>query len=334
MTPRVEAAPVTDLPAGTDWDFGGFAYGLEPLVLPAVGEPDALRRGDPAADGGGAGYADACRLVRLLGEGGAPPPEVDPDTTAEELYWFRWITGHQVCFVIWRLMGQLLDEVDRGATAPEAALEPICRYVDGYSAMLLYTGSCPRDSYEALIRPSMRLRHRGFSGTWAPDYTRVRELFRGRRPSPVSSVDSGELHDAVRMLNVVHDGVAAKLVPDGRSLLNQASVRRLNHGLVGMIYDSYFMTTRMPVARPEVVAQLLRRLVAIARDIAANGLRAAEDRDALPEELLRPEVVKCENGLVEILFEVGRFASGVAPPEHAAPLRRDVPRAAAEAARR
>jgi len=111
-------------------------------------------------------------------------------------------------------------------------------------------------------------------------------------------------------------------------------VRRLNHGLVGMIYDSYFMTVRMPVARPEVVAQLLRRLVAIARDLAANGLRPPEDRDPLPEELLRPEVVKCETGLVDILFEIGRIASGIVPRGHAAPLPRGVPRAAAEAARR
>jgi hypothetical protein len=231
-------------------------------------------------------------------------------------------------------MGQLLDDVVLGRTTAQAAVEPMALYVDGYSAMLLYTGSCPRDIYEALVRSSMRLHHRGFSGSWAPDYARVREVFRGRRSSPVASGEHGELHDAVRMLNVVHDGVAAKLVPDGRSLLNQASVRRLNHGLVGMIYDSYFMTVRMPVARPEVVAQLLRRLVAIARDVAANGLRPPEDRDPLPAELLRPEVVKCETGLVDILFEVGRIASGIVPRGHAAPLPHGVPRAAAEAARR
>jgi len=64
---RGGAAPVTDLPAGTDWEFGGFTYGLEPLVLPSVGDADAMRHGDPAADGSVDGYADACRLVRLLG---------------------------------------------------------------------------------------------------------------------------------------------------------------------------------------------------------------------------------------------------------------------------
>ena len=317
MTPA-RTTPFTDLPAGRQWDFGGFAYGLEPLLLPAATEPDALRDNDHPERS----YTETCQLIRTLGRDDAPTPPVEPGEAAEELYWFRWITGHQVCFIIWRLMGQLLDELSRGATSAQAALEPMCRYVDGHSAMLLYTGSCPRDLYHVLIRPSMRLRHRAFSGSWAPDYPKVRELFRGRPPLSMSGGDTGELLDSVRVHNLVHDGVAAKLVPDGRSLLNQAAVRRLNHGMVGMIYDSYFMTVRLPVTRHHVVAQLLRRLVAIAQDVATNGLYA-DDRDTLPDEFHTAEVVKCEKDLVEILFEVARFACRLPPPEHARPRHQD-----------
>ena len=118
-----------------------------------------------------------------VSDGSAGGPDVEPCEAADELFWFRWITGHQVCFVVWQLIAQLLDDVDRGRTSPDEALEPISRYVDSYSAMLLYTGSCPQETYRVVIRPSMRRRHPAFSGSWAPDYWPIRGLFRGRQPS-------------------------------------------------------------------------------------------------------------------------------------------------------
>jgi hypothetical protein len=299
--------------------FGGFAYGLEPLVLPPVGSPDAVHD-DPACVAWVGAYAETFRRIHNIRERGLLTPDLERCDTPDELFWFRWITGHQVCFVLWRLIAQLLDDVNHGRRPPYEALEPMSRFVDGYSAMLLYTGSCPRDIYGVLIRPSMRLRHPAFSGSWAPDYWPIRELFRGRQTSVMWSVDTGELGDAIALLNTVHDGVAAKLVTDGKSLLRQAAVRGPNHRMAGMIYDTYFMTLRAPVPRHDVVTQLLRRLLAIALDIAANGLYAEDDGDELPAELQAPEVVKCENGLVEIMLEIARCACEVAPAERAEPL--------------
>jgi L-tyrosine peroxygenase len=303
-----------ELPAGAGWDLGGFAYGLEPLLLPAVGDPYA-HQDDPMMAASVSGYAQTCRRIRMLGEHGVLAPEVGRPDVLDELFWFRWITGHQVCFVIWRLMERLLDDVHHGQHSPAAALDTICRYVRGYSAMLLYTGSCPRDSYHRVIRPSMRLRHPSFSGGWAPDYWPVRDLFRGRHPALMWCQDTGDLLDAIRLYHLVHDGVAAKLVPDGKSLLRQASVRGLNHRLAGLIYDSYFMTVRAPVAHHEVVAELLRRLVAIAQDIATNGLYAAGDRAERPAELRVAEVVACENNLIDVMFEVARSGCELAPDQ-------------------
>lgn len=328
MKPGTGAA-LSDLPVGAGWDFGGFAYGLEPLLLPNVGDPDAVYD-DPTGVTAVSAYAEACGRIRMLGKRGVLAPEVGRCDAPDELFWFRWITGHQVCFVVWRLMAQLLDDVQHGRRSPDGALEPMCRYVYGYSAMLLYTGSCPRDIYHVVIRPSMRLRHRAFSGSWAPDYWPIRELFRGRQPSMMWSADTGELLDAIRLHHLVHDGVAEKLVPDGKSLLHQASVRGLNHSLAGMIYDGYFMTLRAQVSRHEVVAQLLRRLGAIAQDIAANGQFADEDRDERPAELCTADVVNCENSLVDILFEVARCACGLAPAEPAELLQPALRSAAAE----
>jgi hypothetical protein len=295
------------------WDFGGFAYGLEPLILPPAGSADAVC--DDLCFVSAAAYAETCRRMQLLAERGVLTPESDRCDGPEELFWFRWITGHQVCFVVWRLIAQLLDDVHHGRRSPYQAIEPMCRFVDGYSAMLLYTGSCPRDVYGALIRPSMRLRHRAFSGSWAPDYWPIRELFRGRHPAAIWSADTGELQDAITFLQLVHDGVAARLVTDGRSLLREASVRRPRHGMAGMIYDTYFMTLRAPVLHHDVVTQLLRRLVAIAQDVAANGLYANDDTDERPPELLTAEVAKCENSLDEIMLEVARCACELAPAQ-------------------
>lgn len=320
MRPVTSGGP-SDLPRLRGWDFGGFAYGLEPLVLPPPGSPDVVHD-DPAGIPSIDAYAETCRHIHALGERGVLAPDVERCEVPDELFWFRWITGHQVCFVVWRLIATLLDDVNHGRRSPYDALEPLCRYVDGYSAMLLYTGSCPRDIYGALIRPSMRLRHRAFSGSWAPDYWPIRELFRGRRPpSAVWNADNGDLMDAVTLLHLVHDGVAAKLVTDGKSLLRAASVRGPNHRTGGMIYDTYFMTLRAPVHRHDIVTQLLRRLVAIAQDIAANGLHAEDDSGDLPAELRAAEVVKCERSLVDIMLEVARSACGLAPAELAGPLR-------------
>jgi L-tyrosine peroxygenase len=295
------------------WDFGGFAYGLEPLILPPAGSADAVC--DDLCFVSAGAYAETCRRMQLLGERGVLAPDPDRCEDPEELFWFRWITGHQVCFVVWRLIAQLLDDVNHGRRSPYQAIEPMCRFVDGYSAMLLYTGSCPRELYGALIRPSMRLRHRAFSGSWAPDYWPIRELFRGRQPAALWTADTGELVDAVAFLQLVHDGVAARLVTDGKSLLREASVRRPRHGMAGMIYDTYFMTLRAPVLHHDVVTQLLRRIVAIAQDVAANGLYAGDDTSERPPELLAAEVVKCENSLDEIMLEVARCACELAPAQ-------------------
>src|SRR5689334_8674860 len=99
---------LTRPPAGVDWVFGGYCYGVDPLTLPAPGTPDRAEAGEPPD------FRDACRRIRAIGETGVPPDRIEPCQDEEELYWFRWITGHQVSFVVWRLMSQLVDDVTEG----------------------------------------------------------------------------------------------------------------------------------------------------------------------------------------------------------------------------
>ncbi|NJQ03823.1 hypothetical protein [Streptomyces zingiberis] len=265
-------------PAGhaADWDFGDFPYGLEPLAMPPAGHAPAdaghlsvtLAPCDP--DG-------VRRELRALSGGGPPPgrPAVPPAPSYDQLFWFRWITGHQVAFALWRLMGRTLSALPaRDAVPGPAAMARLESWTHAYAAMLLYSGSCPRGLYQRLIRPAMFLQHRGFSGVWAPDFAQVRSLLRGRPLPWTSDPRAAGVRAAVHAHRLVHDAVADRLVPSGRSLLQQtvaeSPVRPSERTAV--LYDNFFMTLRGAVPDEAVAGQLLRRLRAVGLDLAVNGL--------------------------------------------------------------
>jgi hypothetical protein len=335
MTPDAATPHVSDLRR----PFGGYPYGLEPLVLPPPVSP-ANGHGAPggAVPAGGvpAGAAptegprpDGGVLLRLWQEGNRLPP-ADESGCARELYWFRWVTGHQVSFVIWRLMA-LADQGPRSEQLPDATLSALAQYVRGYAAMLLYSSSCPRQAYADWIRPSMQLQHRSFSGGWAPDYAPVRHLFRSRRASTAPTAGAAELRQAVTLYRKTHAGVAARLVPQGRSLLQQARASGGVHGApgadgteaaqLGMLYDTYFVTLRAPVPHEAVIAQLLRRLDAVARDVAANGLHrpGAEGEEETSAELRSEPVLRLQRDILHELDNLAQVATGT---EDAAGARR------------
>ena len=296
---------LADLPADLKWEFGGFAYGLEPLTLPEPGAPDdATAFGADLADA----YSHACELIWDAQAGDVPG--LVPGISKEELYWFRWITGHQLSFISWRLMAQLADDAESGRLPAEIALAQMRRYVLLYSAMLVYTGSCPRGLYHDVIRPSMWLRHRSFSGSWAPDFWPVRDLLRVRHLAFPPSDELTEFVKAVKVHQLVHDGIAARLVPNGASLLRQSSARRMDMRLLHVIYDNYFLTLRAQVGRHEVVAQLLRRVMAITQDVAVNGLCPDGDGSELPAELLGSGAIASVNEFAGILLDAACAAAG------------------------
>jgi hypothetical protein len=300
---------LADLPNGPRWQFGGFAGGLEPLTLPFPLEPD--RRAAPVSGR----FTATCDEIERLSHSRLPDWSLPPVAEADSLFWFRWITGHQVSFVVWRLAGQLLaglaDQPD-----PSAALARLRLYVDMYSAMLLYSGSCPQEVYHRTIRPSMQLRHPGFSGAWAPDYAPVRHLLRGRLCGLDVSPAGVELDRAVEFNLQVHEYVAAKLVPDGVSLLrgSEPTTRRQDGRVLNMIYDNYFLTARVPVSRAEVIAQLLRRILAILHDLHSNGYQLQrgfpEPSPALAAfpQALPARVRRCEQAIPQLLAELARTA--------------------------
>lgn len=315
---RPTTAPVLrELPLLDGWDFGDFPYGLEPLTLP---EPGTLGSG-PGAPAAGAPLREfeaTCR--HLLAVAGRPGPvagiEPEPDESSDRLFWFRWITGHQVTFILWQLIARTKDALpEEDGPRRRAGLEAMTELALGYCAMLLYTASTPKEVYHDVIRPSMFLQHRGFSGTWAPDHAPVQSLFRGKKLA--CTRDSADLRRAVSMYQTIHAGIAAKLVPSGRSLLQQtAQATAVQHpDVLGVLYDNYFMTLRSPATVEDVVAQLLRRLNAIVLDVRTNGLYPAGrggDED-LPAELNLPEVLACERDLAATVARVACVATGFPP---------------------
>jgi hypothetical protein len=299
----------TELPKGDSWDFGDFPYALEPLWLP---DAHAFGDGDSVPDGRGRFEATCLRLLEIA-SGDGPPVDVEDADSAERLFWFRWITGHQLTFILWQLTARAAHEVsDAVGEADQAAgLRRLTQYVRGYSAMLLYTSSVPRDVYHDVIRPSMFLQHRGFSGGWAPDHDPIRDLLRGRRLPCADHPESVELRRAVKTVQLIHFGIAAKLVPNGRSLLRQSvsTTSLRDPSVLGVLYDNYFIVLREPTSTPDVVAQLLRRLNAVALDVSANGLYPG-GAERGPEELDTDEVLEYERDFLRIITEAGSLAAG------------------------
>ncbi len=167
------------------------------------------------------------------------------------------------------------------------------------------------------IRPTMLARHRGFSASWAPDYRPIYGLFHGRMPASAEATDAAELRREIKLCHSIHAGVAAKLVVDGRSLLQQSGFVSRDtvdeRRLLSAIYDDYFMTLRASISTAEVTAQLLRRLFAIVQDVTVNGLRVSEppSHDGEVEELRSTSVMAVEAEFARTMLRVATSAAGV-----------------------
>lgn len=236
---------------------------LRPLFLPDPGRPF-----DPA---GGEEPDDATAATRA---GDVPDYNIfgTHPVDAERVFWYRWITGHQVSFALWRAMHEIVGNTP-DAMPSRPGLDALAACVDAYTAMLLYSSTVPRAHYHSHIRRRMALQHPAISGTWAPDYRPVRRLFRGKLPWQ-GEPSCEPLGTAVARNTAAHDYIAAHLVPDGRSLLQQAigtpamAVSREKEEL----YDNLFLTLRRPVSRGRFLGQLRERVAEVGADLAYNGL--------------------------------------------------------------
>lgn len=294
-----------------NWRFGAYPYGLEPLYLPDPGDTGARYRLGAAAPA-----VRGATAKEGLGEV-APPREQAPDLELiDDVFWFRWIVGHQVTFLLWHLMARALRRMTPHRVADSAMVEALAGLADGCNAMMLYTSSCTREAYERFIRPAMYRQHHSFSGSWAPDYRPVRTLFHGREPQWTREQEVRKLREAIAVNRMVHGAVAAWLVPGSESLLqgSTADPHIQDRGTLGVIYDQFFLTVRGAVSDDRVLDQLLRRLRAILMDVNENGLypgggpRLAD----VPVDCRTPFIEECERRMPGIAAGVAVLSAGLA----------------------
>ncbi|MFC3989255.1 hypothetical protein [Actinoplanes siamensis] len=299
------------LPASASWEFGGHPYGLEPLALP----PKWLPRTPPAD-------AELINAVHQRLAAGVETTGLTPvgDVEIDRVFWFRWITGHQASFLMWQMLSAVLDEITSADVDQEELADQARLLVRGFSLMLLYTSSPPREIYQRVIRLPMARQHPNLSGSWAVDYTSMRQLVRGKIELGTGPA-AAALRDECRLYEQVHDGIAFKVLPAGGSLLQEANAGsgpwRMRRRSLTWLYDSIFLTTRMAVSADIVTRQLVRRLHAIVLDLSTGGLLpwyapSAEDN---PPALRSPEVAALAKSAISDLLRIIRLAgSGVPVP--------------------
>jgi hypothetical protein len=293
------------------WDHGGYPFGLEPLVLPARWAESKAPKPVPAD-------LPTHLAAFALGQEASRTQDLVPSdsSAADQVFWFRWITGHQACFVLWHLLAGALAEYKSGTCPEKDALERMRLYIRGYSLLLLYSGSCPRSQYNRIIRSPMARQHKNISGLWALDYVHVRDLLHRKirfTDSPLARQVAYECDLNER----VHQGVAFKLVPSGVSLLRTGINSENSHYLkptksLSQLYDCTFLTIRQEVGEECVVGQLVHRLRAFAMDVGTNSLYPAWAPSQAEEltELSAHDIQNSITSFVRSLVEISRCAAG------------------------
>ncbi|MGP4001151.1 L-tyrosine 3-hydroxylase [Streptomyces sp. 8N706] len=299
------------LPTSGSWEFGGHIYGLEPLALPTTWLPRNCRRDIHRAVSPEQLMPDD--WLATPHEGAVSDLVPVDDSEVDRLFWFRWITGHQATFILWQLLAATVDEARCPDADPDELARSARRLVRGYSLMLLYTSSPPREMYERIIRDPMARQHPNLSGSWARDYADVRPLIRGKA-SLGGEAEATALALECELNERVHEGIAARVVPSGVSLLltpgiRHEGVRRLHRETLLWLYDGIFLTTRIPVTYDVVMRQFIRRIHAIHLDVSANGLypTCAPQTEAEPAELLSSDVLALKNSFAQTLRDLAEL---------------------------
>ncbi|WP_416968174.1 hypothetical protein [Streptomyces sp. 4F14] len=235
------------------------------VVLPLPGTPAAVCDTCPQP------LASDLLLVRRA-VSGLPPLTLLAPRDLDELARYRWLVGHRAAFAVWHLQTHALRSLADSSAPSPLAVEHTAFLYDVYCALLRHTGSCSARRYAATVRADMTACHPAFSGEWARDHAPVPELLRAvraRHPAPAVA----PLTRAARRSHRVHMEVAERLVPGGRSLLQESG--RCPGGTATPVelglHDAFFGVVRHPVCERFFAAQLLRLVTRILCDPLPGG---------------------------------------------------------------
>jgi hypothetical protein len=203
-----------------------------------------------------------------------PQIEFDPMSA----YWFRWVTGHQVVFIFWHLLGKELAYME--TTGLDGARLDCCsRILQGGALIFEYAGSCSQEYYHKYVRPFMALAHKGFSGRWSLDYEPLPQLVKRIMQANVNDLLLKKYHLFKKSYSLhqrLHYRVAKRLVPEGGSLLQKGK----NEGTAldevqkhhYMRSDFFFLVDRTAVSCEQLEHTLWRRINAIQMDLHSHPL--------------------------------------------------------------
>jgi hypothetical protein len=306
---------------GNDAAYGGFAS-VEPIRLPSAGSLPV-----DCADGC---CAQAVRrlfiesdldLLRDLSRGGRPGRLRAPADGGKRAR-YRWMIGHHAAFGVWICLRHALNSAMGEPAGSAGSIDLASQLYDAYSVLFLYSGSCTAERYASSIRAEMVRHHPAFSGEWAADYVGLpvltRQVLKHHSPDAVAP-----LAEAVRRNRQAHAAVAQRLVPGGKSLLQQSG--RRPGGLCSQAdhdtYDEYFAVRRSRVCALVFSTQITRRLAQVACDISEHGwvepgsslfeADAADVADAESERALKDAAPQLLNSLAEVIGE-GNIFGGLA----------------------
>ena len=191
-----------------------------------------------------------------------------------DIYWFRWITGHQIMLMFWHLLTKELKKL-KNHDMSAAKLMFCLQLMHGCTLIYEYTGSCSKQYYNQYIRPFMLLVHKSFTGTWAIDYISLPSLVKlvTHKKSTISAVIAlqKELWKAYMCSQKAHINVAKRLVPEGTSLLQQAQKSGIAHSAIQShhhrLFDLFFLVDRKKVSMLDFQRNLVRRIKAAIEDL-------------------------------------------------------------------
>ncbi|MEU1053956.1 hypothetical protein ABZ397_15570 [Streptomyces sp. NPDC005876] len=248
-------------------------------------------------------YIESDLRSLTLAAGGTVPPWLSAPDDPDDRIRRRWLVGHHLAFVVWRLTGRALADLARVPAAE--VVDRATRLYDLYTLLLQYTGSCSAERYAMTVRADMAAWHPALSGEWHRDHAVLPGLLRNARATH-SEAFLAPLTAAVGLNRHVHMAVAGRLVPTGHSLLRQAgrqAGRRPTEAEADII-DAFFRVRRTAVCHDAFAAQALRRLAQVVCDITAHGLHDLETpprlaprhqryADALCASHVSPAIPRC-----------------------------------------
>lgn len=244
--------------------FGDYRYGTEILMMPQPDEPFLPVHQEETKN---EWIDQPCDFM----------PDETGEINSENQFWFRWITGHQMMFILWRqlttAMQQTVHHMD------DEYMDHCTQIMDGCSVIFEYTGFMPQDFYLENIRTFMALAHKGFSGFWAADYKYIpkltRQLMQAKYAGKLAQAQKG-FKESYMLGHKIHMAVAKKLVPGGDSLLKNAKkeghnfTRAKEHHY--MHYDFFFLVHRQLVTATQFKVSTEKRKQVIIEDLANNNL--------------------------------------------------------------